>query len=385
MSRRFRCWSCKTAFLSDDQAGRPVVCPKCGSRQGPATSGGMATGASSTIAGGPATSEGSVFVPSDAARPRRKGRLVAAIGVLLLAVAGVSVVVAWPALKRWWHPAPPAPPDPVVTVTTSYLKALAEGDSETAHRLGTVDLPPAIRTYRGVRHDKAQDQALKGSFAPITAFHAKVDETFVYDPSIGRFTPKNPLGPAAETLDALHDAKEKAEKSGLAKKIASGDPNDVFDAAEALSKTMNSLAEGVLSPKKLIPTYKQLVDDAKPPLPPAERELALEFGMHPAKWDALLKRPFVTLRADGPFLLERAEVTAKTIDALGSSGDPPKTLHLSLTRFRLEGIDTQWKVTGTRREGEPPPPEPAPEPKPVPVISPGETQVSPGESPGAAR
>ena len=389
MSRRFHCWSCKTAFLSDEQAGGPVVCPKCGARQGPATADGIvATGETATTAAARAapdtagSSEESVFVPSDTARRPRRARLAAGILLALMVVAASGVVIAWPALKRWWHPTPPVPPDPIETVATAYLKALADGDTEAAHKLGTVDLPPAIRTYRKVSHDKTQDRPLKGSFATITAFHAEVDKTFVYDPSIGRFTPRNPLGPAAETLDALHAAKAKAEKEGLYKKMQSGDPNDVFDAAEGMAKTMTSLAEGVLAPKKLIPSYKQLVDNAKPPLPPAERELALDFGTHPAMWDALLKRPFATLRSDGPFVLDRAEVTAQVVDSLGSLGDPPRTLHLALTRFRLEGIDTGWRVTATRREGEPPPAPPAEEPKPEPPRpSPGETPVSPGEMP----
>jgi hypothetical protein len=81
-------------------------------------------------------------------------------------------------------------------------------------------------------------------------------------------------------------------------------------------------------------------------------------------------------------VLERADVTAQVVDALGSLGDPPRTLHLTLTRFRLEGIDTGWKVTATRREGEPAPAPPAEaEPRPV---SPGEAHVSPGESQGQA-
>ena len=93
--------------------------------------------------------------------------------------------------------------------------------------------------------------------------------------------PKNALGPAAETLDALHEAKAKAEQEKTAEKIKSGNPEDLFDAAEAMAKSMAALAEGALSPKKLIPTYQQLVDDAKPPLPASERELALPCRRKP--------------------------------------------------------------------------------------------------------
>ena len=101
--------------------------------------------------------------------------------------------------------------------------------------------------------------------------HKKVDTEFDYDPSAGRFTPKNPLGAAGETLDALHAAKEEAEKSGLYKKMQSGNPDDLFDAAEEYGKVFTKLADGALAPKRILPTYKMLVDSAKPPLP-ARRE-----------------------------------------------------------------------------------------------------------------
>ena len=235
-------------------------------------------------------------------------------------------------------------------MATTYLQALIDGDTEAAARLGTVDLPPAIRTFRVVTHEKGHDTRLSGSFAPISAFHDKVNESYTFDPSSGRYTPKNALGPAAETLDALHEAKEKAEKTGLYEKMRSGDPNDLFDAAEGLAKSMASLSSGALAPRKLIPSYKQLVEDAKPPLPNSERALALDFAENRETWDQLLKRSYTTLKADGPYVLERAEVAATVINALGSSGDPPSPLHLTLTRFRLEGIDTGWKVTSARRE-----------------------------------
>jgi hypothetical protein len=308
----------------------------------------------------------------------------AALGVLaLLASAGVAVVVAWPALKAWWNP---VPPDPVESVATAYLQAIADGNTEAVQKLGTVDLPPAIRSFRKVKHEKARDTRLKGSFAPIAAFHANVDEKFTFNPETGRYETKNPLGPAAETLDALHEAKDKMEKDGLNKKIASGDPDDLFDAAEGLAKTFSNISE-TLHPKKIIPTYKQLVEEAKPPLPRAERELALDYASKRETWDALLKRPFPTLKADGPFLLDRAEVTTSALDKLGSAGDPPTTLNLTLTRFRLEGIDTGWRVTKARRAGQPeepaeaPPQEEAPPAeKTKPFRSPGEAVKSPGES-----
>jgi len=131
--------------------------------------------------------------------------------------------------------------------------------------------------------------------------------------------------------------------------MASGDPNDIFDAAESFGKVFTQLAEGALAPKKILPTYKLLVDDAKPPIPPEQNELASHVADNPKTWDALLKRPFHTLKADGPFIFERAVVDAEVADQLASLGDPPTTLHLSMVRFRLEGIDTGWRITSARR------------------------------------
>ena len=165
----------------------------------------------------------------------------------------------------------------------------------------------------------------------------------------GRFKPKNEMGIAAETLDKLHEAKDDAEKSGLYKKMQSGDPNDLFDAAEQFGKVMTQLADGALAPKKLLPTYRMLVQEAKPPLPEDAKSLALEVSVAPNNWSALLKRSFHTLKADGPFILDHAEVNATATDRLASSGDPPSRLSLTLVRFRLEAIDSGWKVVSVRR------------------------------------
>lgn len=355
MSLRVLCQSCRTAFLTDDdRPGARVACPKCGAKQG----------ADPTLKPARIAAHApSVFIAADPNGKPRRGRRLALGGLAVLLLAGVGIVVAWPALQRWWRP---TPPDPVESVASAYLKALSEGDAAAAERLGAVELPPAIRSYRNVHRDARLNRRVKGSFAPITALHAKINETYVYDKSIGRYTPKNPLGPAAETLDALHDPKTKAEQEAIAKKIAGGNPDDLFDAAEALAKSMAKLSEGILSPKKLIPSYKQLVTDAKPPLPPAERELSLDAANRRETWDRLLKRPFPTLKSDGPFIFDRTEVTASVIDSLGSAGDPPTTLHMSLTRFRLEGIDTGWRVTSTHRAGRPTEPASEPEPEPAP-------------------
>jgi hypothetical protein len=301
----------------------------------------------------------STFVPSGRAseEPRRRWPFFAVAVLAVAAVAAVGIMVSWPRLK-------PRTLDPVERVAADYLKAMSTEDSMTLKRLGTVEEPPAIRSVGSVTRNLAGDRQLKGSFEPLGKFHARIDSEFVYDGIAGRFKPKNELGIAAETLDKLHEAKDEAEKSGLYKKMQSGDPNDIFDSAEQLGKVFTQLAEGALAPKKLLPTYRMLVQDAKPPLPDDAKSLALEVSVAPNDWAALLKRSFHTLKADGPFILDHAEVSATATDRLASSGDPPTRLSLTLIRFRLEAIDSGWKVVSVRRilpgeQGKPPAPPPS--------------------------
>jgi len=260
----------------------------------------------------------------------------------VVVLAGLAALVLWPRLK-------PRPIDPVERVAKEYLQALIKGDETAQRRWATIEEPPAIRSFQKIHRDRSRNKTVKGSFAPLARLHSRIESEFTYDPAIARFTPKNPLGAAGETLDAVHAAKEKAEKSGIYEKMASGDPNDIFDAAESFGKVFTQLAEGALAPKRILPTYKLLVDDAKPPIPPAQQELATHVADNSKTWDALLKRPFHTLKADGPFIFERAVVDAEVADQLASLGDPPTTLRLSMVRFRLEGIDTGWRITSARR------------------------------------
>jgi hypothetical protein len=288
----------------------------------------------------------SVFVPSEEARERRSHRWwwIGLIVLTVMAVGAVGVMVYWPRLKP-----KPRDADAVEKAAGAYLDALVRQDEETARRLGTVEEPPAISSYRDAHHQKAHDRRIRGSFAPLAGLHKRIDGEFTYDPSAGRFTPKNALGIAGETLDALHAAKDEAEKSDMYKKMQSGNPDDIFDAAEQYGKVFTKLAETTLSPKRILPTYKMLVESSKPPLSDDARALALEVAEAPKDWDALLGRPFWTLKPDGPFIYEEAEVTATARDRLASLGDPSSRLRLKLVRFRLEGIDTGWKVVSARR------------------------------------
>jgi hypothetical protein len=321
----------------------------------------------------------SVFIraPETTSRPPSRWKRYVLGFLLIAAIVAVVVMVAWPRLN-------PRKLDPVERVADAYLKAIAGDEPESARRFGIVEEPPAIRSVATFRRDRSQDQTFKGSFAPVGKLHKQIESDFVYDASIGRSTPKNAMGAAAETLDALHKAKDDAEKSGLYKKMQSGNPDDLFDAAEEYGKVFTKLAEGALAPKKIVPTYQMLVESAKPPLPTDAKALALEVAGSMQVWNALLKRSFQTLKADGPFILERARVNAMVTDRLASLGDPPSRVRLELVRFRLEGIDTGWKVVSARRvlPGDVEPkaqPVEAPVPKQE-IVSPSDTPRSPGES-----
>jgi hypothetical protein len=321
----------------------------------------------------------SVFVPSEQAQERRSRRWWW-IGLSLLtivAVGAVGVMVYWPRVK-------PKPRDAVEKVAGDYLDALVRQDDETVRRLGTVEEPPAIGSHRDVYHQRARDRRVRGSFATLAGLHKRIEGEFTYDSAAGRFTPKNALGIAGETLDALHAAKDEAEKSGMYEKMKSGNPDDLFDAAEQYGKVFEKLAKSTLAPKRILPTYKMLVESSKPPLSDDAKALALAVAEDPKQWDALLKRPFWTLKPDGPFIYEEAEVTATGRDRLASLGDPPSRLRLKLVRFQLEGIDTGWKVVSARRvQPGDDKPAPAPPPSPPRSYATEAAPTGPAEPPGS--
>ncbi|WP_435015926.1 hypothetical protein TA3x_003483 [Tundrisphaera sp. TA3] len=392
MSLRLRCHECRTVFVaSTEQVGESVDCPKCGASQvvpppkaplhgtGPVPDEPVA--AESRLgarlkAPEPAEPAGSVFVPKPPKAPATKSRRGLWASLLVLAAVGVGVAVAWPAIQRWWDPRPKTM---VLAAAYDYLHALSGEHPEDAAKFGVVVEPPSIRSFRGLERDKARDSKSNGSFAPLAALHKRIEKRFTYDQATGRFMPKDPLGPAAETLDALHEAKAKAEKDGTYRKMASGDPDEIFQGAEEFGAVFAKLSEGVLAPKKLIPSYRMLVQEAKPPLPDTEKALALDYAAHRESWDALLGRAFPTLKADGPFVFEKAEVVTQAQERLGSAGAPPTPIRLKLVRFRMDAIDTGWKVVSARRIVPGVPDEPEVEDGPDPQTPPEPSSPSPGE------
>ena len=387
MSLRLRCRSCQATFVtSKDQVGQPVECPKCGASQvvprlkpveatSPAEEPTLKRIKAPTP---PPPGKSSVFIArSKKEKGEKSGSNVGLWAtVILVPLMFVGAVIAWPMIRDWLDPRPKTP---VEAAAYDYLTALKTDDRAEVGRLGVVEEPPAIRSFREIKRDKPRDMQIKGDFKPISRLHKSIEKKFVYDKKTGRFTPKDPLGPAAETLDALHDQKDKLKKDGTYDKMASGDPEEAMQAAIDFGGVFEKLASGILNPKKLIPSYKMLVQNAKPPLTGPELALALDYASHRESWDGLLKRPFPTIKADGPFVFERAEVTTQVQEKLGSSGDPPKTLRLKLVRFQLDAIDTQWKVVSVRRLTPGVPDDPEDEEGPEPEMPPEPTKPSPGE------
>ena len=253
--------------------------------------------------------------------------------LVLLPLVVLSLLVAWPRIRGLGRPeAPRTPADPVEQVATTYLEALVAGNPLVLNQLGTIAEPPAIRSFQRPRRDRGGDRDVRGSFAPIAALHARIDEDYTFDPKLGRFQPKNALGPAAETLDALHAAKAKMEREKVYEKMASADLDEVVDSVTAFGKVFSDMAEGTLAPAKLLPTYAQLVEQSKPPLPPDARELALDYADEPrelgrpaeaAILDAQGRRPLPprTRRGDRP-RLQRARFQRRPADHPPADPDP---------------------------------------------------------------
>ena len=199
-----------------------------------------------------------------------------------------------------------------------------------------------------LRRDPAGSQRLKGSFAPLGELHKRIESEFIYDSSTSRFTPKNPMGAAAETLDVLHSARTTPKSQASTRKCKVATPTISSMPPSSSERSSTSSRKGHFTQTDIadVQNARRVVEAATA----GPDQGHCTASRHGAKeWDALLKRSFHTLKADGPFIFERAEVTASATDRLASSGDPPTRLRLSLVRFQLEGIDTGWKVVAVRR------------------------------------
>ncbi len=362
MAVRMRCTECRATFLvADNRLGEMVACPKCEALiEVPETAlleseSAAETEATWVLSG--ATTEDMVDASSAESSTRRRRRLLMALALLLLVVPGITALV----MTRPWEwideriAAKPFDPNDPASVAQRFVDLLDRGDFEAATEWTTLeaDQLPAARDPRMLRpeppgppHNAIQ---ISGDFSPLTDLHRQIDREYEYDPAIGRFQPRNPLGLAADTLQGLEAAKEQVEQGGLYDKIASGDPDDLFDAAESLARMYTdlggSLTNEALSSKRLVPTYKQLVDGADPKLTGAPEMLADHYVENSETWDDLLNRPFFELDSETPFALEEVRYRVTTNLGNASPTDPPTILRLTLTRFNLGGRDTGWKVT----------------------------------------
>ena len=272
MSLRVRCSSCRTAFLTPiDQPDATVECPKCGAHHC------LPQSAEPVDTPQPqAPLRWQAHRPPRSLWPRASRRLghPAAAGLLALPGLRLSYWLAW----RPWCSGRGSSRARSIRSSVS-LRSTCNRSSRAmkppSAGWSTIEEPPAIRSFQEIHRDRSRNRTVKGSFAPLARIHSRIESEFTYDPAIGRFTPKNPLGAAGETLDAVHAAKEKAEKSGIYEKMASGDPNDVFDAAENFGKIFTQLAEGGSLPRRSCrPTSCSSTTPSRP-FPPRKRNWPL--------------------------------------------------------------------------------------------------------------
>ncbi|WP_169976807.1 hypothetical protein [Tautonia rosea] len=362
MKIRQSCPHCLATFLvTDERLGQLVSCPKCGlTSRMPATLGEAAQDSTTSVSREPASA--SVLITphsmeAEEAQPSTTQRRKRLIPFLLGAVGGLllAALIFWPILRTTAPDRPEplegaGPINPVERTARTFLEALVANDVETIDRLSVQNDPPLIASFEDVQRDPSEDETIRGSFAPLAQLNDRIASTYIYDPEIKRFRNANPLGVAANFMDEAERLKEENEAGDIYSRIAGGTADEQLDAAVEFAEQFVKLTQNTLPRKELVPTYSQLVEDADPPLPPDAEALALNFGEDTATWEELLGRPFFTIGADGPFILDRAQAVATIQDRLASPGAPPRRLRLELVRFRLDAIDTGWKIISARRD-----------------------------------
>ena len=350
MSIRLKCRACETAFVtSDDQVGRRVTCPKCGAEQvAPATGRACprrvaAVGRSPPPPPAPdAAPEPSVFVAAEP--PRRPGRL-RKVGLGVADVACWSRASAWPSPghpRRWWHP---IPPDPVEVAGGAYLQALADGDYEAAHRLGTVDEPPAIRSFRDVRRLPDRRPHAQGVVRPDRRV-PRADRREVRVRSRDRPI-QGPRSPRTGGRDARRAARGQGQ--GRAGRDLQEDgqrrSGRHLRRGRGSGRGHGQAGRGRARPQEARPDLQAARRRCEAPAAPrCEPSWRSTTPRTARPWDALLKRPFPTLKADGPFRFERAEVIghrARPARLARRSADraapDPRPVPARRDRHRLEG------------------------------------------------
>ena len=324
-------------MTSDDRLGRRVMCPKCGANRSPPRP---------RCTSWPPRCPRGVHAGFLGLRRRRRpgaGRNTSQARPGHVADrpgdCGRCRVVAWPALNAGGirsRPTRPRPPPPSICRHSSTVTSSRPSP-------GTIDEPPAIRSFRDVRRVPDRDRKSRGR-SPRSPRCTRSTRSSNTIPRAAGSSVRDPLGPAAETLDALHDAKAKADRTRSTRRWPAATRTTSSTRPKGWGGALAKMAEGVLAPRSSCRPMSSSSTTRSRRSPRTRRALALDYAAHRETWDALLKRPFPTLKADGPFLFDRAEVVATARDRLASLGrsshEPPpdpRPLPARRDRHRLAG------------------------------------------------
>ena len=196
----------------------------------------------------------------------------------------------WLSRRSWrsarsasWSPGPACTPrklDAVERVADAYLNALTGDEPEV--RIAVRDRRGAAGDSLGrqvSRRDRSRDrtdQGLVRAAGQVAQSGSKPSSTTTRRSAGSR--PRTRWGRPPRRSTPCTRPRTTPRNRACTRRWQSGDPDDLFDAAEQYGKVFEKLAEGALAPKKILPTYKMLVESAKPPLPEDAKALALEVA-----------------------------------------------------------------------------------------------------------
>lgn len=284
--------------------------------------------------------DGSAWVPARAIDRRRPswGRrllLLLLVAVPILVVAGLVVIP------------PLLPKDPRAVVIEQYLEAVRTGEEEKAAELGVLDEPPLTASVGRIVEREDVGDAYAGAYEPIAQFHRDIGQK--YTPRGDVYLKEDMTGTLAKMLNLRKEAAVKGE--AIAKKIERGRPEDLFDAAEGLAEGYSGIFDAILGPvdspakaEPIVLTYEDLVAEHAKDLGAEQRLLLDDFAANRDKWERLLGRDPRELNAKGEFRVDDTVWETRVWLPGQSSGEPPKTVRFTLRRFRVDLIDTGWKV-----------------------------------------
>ncbi len=344
------CLHCGLEF--DDDLAIEVNCPSCGTPR-PERSRRPAM-----IVGQHDPDELASLIRGGRPAPRRRGA-----GGPLLALAVFAAIAA----ACYWTLRPAGvgegrtsrPDEPDGRVAFDFLQALIDNDQEALARLGaTRVLPPRLAGLDALRPEPAGNLSRSGDFAPIAAFHEKLEADYRADPRADRYKAIRPAPraapdqPAAPAAPAAEPGRRLTEEE-LFEVMGGDDPVAAEDAARALfdDRPADPFERTPGRPPAIEPTYAQLAEAAEPHLEGEARALALDYGIDRATWDALIGGPFPKLRDAGPFGLERREWIASVRRRIESGQGRPERLRLVVSRFQLGDLDCGWRVTSASLVG----------------------------------